>query len=382
MPKRAPFVHKLLNRLDKIDRQSIQNYVQSLDEENRRYDEVLNHLQVGVLLLDPQGRIHFINRQASFLLSISSRLTERSHISKIQDRELMQLLSARTQNLKEKISADLKILSPREINLRVVLIPLESDSQILALLIPRETVSKEADNKWASIEALVSLAAGIAHEIGNPLNSIGIYLQLLKKEVRSLPEAQRKKIEKNLDVLNTETSRLDKIVKNFLKATRKPPLRFKLENLNKVVDAAVSFLEPELKQKKIRLHVELDAGLPPFLMDHERLHQAFMNLIKNGMEAMRKGGNLSINLSHQDKVASVSFTDEGNGILEKDLPHIFEAYYTTKEEGSGLGLLTVYNAVREHGGRIEVASKVGKGTTFTLYLPIRLPNLQLPQSLA
>lgn len=95
------------------------------------------------------------------------------------------------------------------------------------------------------------------------------------------------------------------------------------------------------------------------------------------MEAMADGGTIRVRISHKDIAAILRFQDNGRGIPEKDLPHIFEAYYTTKEEGSGLGLMTVYNHIADHGGKIEVASKVGKGTTFTIFLPIRRTKLQL-----
>jgi signal transduction histidine kinase len=114
-------------------------------------------------------------------------------------------------------------------------------------------------------------------------------------------------------------------------------------------------------------------------MDRERLYQVFINLIINGMEAMPKGGNLRVGISHKDKVAVLTFKDEGVGITEENLAHIFEPYFTTKKEGSGLGLMTVLNAISDHGGKIEAFSKPKKGSTFVILLPIRAPKLQLPQ---
>ncbi len=169
-------------------------------------------------------------------------------------------------------------------------------------------------------------------------------------------------------------------MKNFLKATRKPPLRFRNEDLNAILSEALELMAPELEEKKIRVHFQPDPALPPFLMDRSRIYQIFSNLIKNAMEAMPRGGDLWISAAHKENAAIIRFKDTGSGINEKDLPHIFEAYYTTKEEGSGLGLMTVFSAVREHGGRIEVSSKPGKGTTFALLLPIRLAKLQLPMT--
>ena len=383
MPKRVPFALKLLDRLDRVDRDSVQSCVLGLARENAVYEEILQDLKEGVLIVTREGRIRFANRQASTWLGVESFRRDQTFLrDAVHDSGLARFLEKNIDALKERRVDDLEILAPREMHLRIFMTPLESssDEEILITLMPvAEEKNSPFDEKWARVKALVSLAAGIAHEIGNPLNAIGIHLQLLKKELRTLPENKRGTLEKTLDVLNAETSRLDKIIRNFLKATRRPPLRFRSEDLNAVVEECLEFMRPELETSKVRIQVHPDRTLPFFLMDRERLAQAFMNLIKNAMEAMPKGGCLSVRISHQKNVALLHFKDEGSGIPEKDLPHIFEAYFTTKEEGSGLGLVTVFQAVREHGGRIEVSSKVGKGTTFTLLLPVRQPKLQLPE---
>lgn len=375
---RKPFIHKILGRLDKMDRQSVQNCLTDLVHENTAYSEIFDHLGEGVLLAASNGEIFYANRQAS--LWLGTEIEERTPVTEaIQDKDLAQFIAGNLKGLKARSVGDISVLTPREMTLRVVLVPLETGkgSDALVLLSNITEEKNRLDDNMQRIEALASLAAGIAHEIGNPLNSISIHLELLKKDAQSLPDAKRKTVEKTLGVLSSETSRLDRIVRNFLKATRKPPLRFKNEDLNQILEDAVRFMAPELEKNKIKTSLKTDKTLPGFMMDRERLYQAFINLIKNAMEAMRKGGTLTITVSHGGKVAHLSFKDEGGGIHEKDLPHIFDAYYTTKEEGSGLGLMTVYNVVREHGGRIEVASKTGKGSVFTLHLPVRQPKLQL-----
>ena len=228
------------------------------------------------------------------------------------------------------------------------------------------------------MESLVRLASGIAHEIGNPLNAITIHLELLKKRLAGLPDDKRKEIADSLSDIQAETRRLDRIIRNFLKATRKPPLRFRLDDLNEVIADALSFLKPQLDVTKVLVKFSRDKGLPGFLMDRERLYYAFMNLIKNALEAMPQGGSLKITLTHKQHCAIVTLLDTGCGIHEKDLARIFDIYYTTKPEGAGLGLMMVYDAVAEHGGKIEVASKLNRGTTFKVLLPIREPQLQLP----
>ena len=267
--------------------------------------------------------------------------------------------------------------------LRVTIFPQGEDEKkrlvILLLDITSRTEQEFEAAMLSRMESLVRLAGGIAHEIGNPLNAITIHLELLKKRLAGLPDSKRQELADSLSDIQDETKRLDRIIRNFLKATRKPPLRFQLDDLNAVVHDALSFLKPQLDVANVHIKFSNDAGLPAFLMDRERLYYAFMNLIKNALEAMPLGGALKINLSHKQNCAVVTVTDTGCGISEKDLAKIFDIYYTTKLEGAGLGLMMVYDAVAEHGGKIEVASKRNKGTTFKILLPIREPQLQLPQ---
>ena len=383
MSKRAPFAHKLLKHLDRIDRESIEKCVRDLAGENSVYEEIFQSLDEGVILLDAEGAVRSMNRQAGAWLGLDPEAAAGKVLSTaLLESEFAGFLRENFPGAKGRVTADIPLLAPREMQLRVILAPLENleEKRVLILLADMTSRRESAanDERLARIESLVSLTAGIAHEIGNPLNSIAVHLELLKKEVRLLPQPKRGAFEKTLDVLQSETSRLDKIVRNFLRVTRKPPLRFKSENPNAIVEEALEFMGPELQAQKIRIQFRPDRTLPDFLADRERLYQAFINLIKNAMEAMAGGGSLGIHISHRGKIVFLRFRDEGSGIAEEDLPHIFDAYYTTKEGGSGLGLMTVFNAVREHGGRIEVNSRRGKGTTFTLLLPLRQPKLQLP----
>ena len=384
VPPRVPFALKLLKRLDRVDHASVQTYLLDLAGENAIYEEVLHELNEGVLILTEDGRIRFANRPATRWLGLEAIPEDRWHIRHAGfDAPLSRWLLKNLPGLSVKVVEDLEILGPREMRFRVTMSPLENSSRKEVLVLLTDLAvgknSERPQEKLDAIETLIKLAAGIAHEIGNPLNSIAIHLALLKKELKAVAGPKRKTLENTLEVLNSETGRLDKIIRNFLKATRKPPLRFRSEDLNGVVEESLTLMRPELEKNRVRIHFEPDRALPAFMMDRERLLQAFINLIKNAREAMKGGGNLTVRVSHKNHVAFLSFKDDGAGISEQDLPHIFEIYYTTKAEGSGLGLATVFHAVREHGGRIEVTSKPGRGSTFTLLLPIRQPKLQLPE---
>lgn len=155
-------------------------------------------------------------------------------------------------------------------------------------------------------------------------------------------------------------------------------MRFEATRVNELIGKTATLLKPELKARRISLREILDKNIPPFLLDAERMQQVFLNLIKNSIHAMPHKGTLCIRTELKDKLCLIHFQDTGVGIPEEKLPRIFDAYYTTKEEGTGLGLVIVYQIVREHGGRIEVSSKPNVGTTFTLILPLRKEKLGLP----
>lgn len=384
MPKSLPFVHKLVKNLDRIDRDSLERHLRELVDSHKTLENILHEIHEGVLVVHKNGEIHFANSAAQSWLGVNFSPNQKTNIKQIADSRVGEFLERNIPHLAQRLTGDFHILSPREMDVRIFLYPMEDKKEILALVLNLQTEKSKSNRKAAdsSIEGLLSLAAGIAHEIGNPLNSIAIHLALLQKEIKNLPDNKKTNFEKALSVLQTETGRLDRIVRNFLKAARKPPLRFRHENLNQILKAAIEFMSPELSENNVRIQIKTDDTIPPFLMDRERLHQAFINLIKNAMQAMPKGGRLLIRTSLKDKIAAVVLKDEGQGISEKDLPHIFEAYYTTKTEGSGLGLMTVWKTVAEHAGHIEVASQPGSGSTFTLLLPLREPKLQLTLSKA
>jgi signal transduction histidine kinase len=383
MSENLDFVKRLRSRLPQIEKDSL--YLKLLDavREKLLLEEVCQNLEEGIVITDAKGHPLFMNRKAADWLGGARAAAKQPVWDQTQDPSLAAFLKKNLPGAATRTVHDLKILSPREMRLRIAIFPQEeADPNRLVVLLSDITTRTEQEFEAAMLsrmESLVRLAGGIAHEIGNPLNAITIHLELLKKRLAGLPDAKREELADSLSDIQAETKRLDRIIRNFLKATRKPPLRFQLDDLNEVVFDALSFLKPQLDAAKVRIQCSRDKNLPAFLMDRERLYYAFMNLIKNALEAMPQGGSLKITLTHKQHCAIVTITDTGCGIQEKDLSRIFDIYYTTKQEGAGLGLMMVYDAVAEHGGKIDVASKINKGTAFKVLLPIREPQLQLPQ---
>ena len=384
MAPKINFIDKVFARIDRLDRDNIQSYLSGLVQAKKESEEVFDHIGEGILILEEGGVVRSANRNSFLWLGFDRLIKGRSRIEDlIQEPLVKQFVLERLRTPAERASEEFQMLTPREIEVRLHWIPLEGEDEKRVLLrienLTPERSRFDEDARFERVESLIRLAAGVAHEIGNPLNSIQIHIELLKQEVLKLAKTRQKSFDKIIRVIASETKRLDQIVRSFLRATRNPPLRFRLESINEVIEEAIEFLHYELEKKRVRITLSLDKALPQFLMDRNRLHQTFINLIKNGVEAMPKGGELRVSAALKDKLCLIRFQDQGKGIDEKDLPHIFEAYYTTKEEGSGLGLAQVYQAVREHGGRIDVKSERGRGSVFTLVLPVRKERLSLPQ---
>ncbi len=381
------FVEKLLKHLDQVDKEAIQNYLIRLQKEKEISESLLGELPVGILLLDKKNDIIWANNSSRNILG--SRIPEDQKVpidDAINDSGFRLWLQDELDKKDGIYAEEKEILFPQPRYLIVSIRPLELNAEFpassLIVLIDITSIKTRGrqESELQRIAALIKLAKGIAHELGNPLNSIAIHLRLLDRMCETLPAKDKKKFQDTIQVLTDETARLDRIIKNFLKATRQKPPQFKLGHIQDALEESLRFFSPSFKEHKIKLKTDFADDLPEFLFDRDKLYQAFTNIIKNAVEAMPKGGTLTVKSAFRDKICTVLFQDTGNGIPESDLPYLFEEYYSTKEEGSGLGLAIVYNIIREHGGRIEVKSDVGKGTAFIFYLPIRKEKLQLPMS--
>jgi signal transduction histidine kinase len=234
-----------------------------------------------------------------------------------------------------------------------------------------EKRSKEARLRRAeSLASLTTLAAGVAHEIKNPLGSMGIHLQLIQKKIAGKDCIEAKDIDQHLGVINEEVDRLNRIVVDFLFAVK--PMDTVLEDgdVNHVIEELLQFVHPELDQAGVTIDAHLSPVLPLLRIDARYIKQALLNLIKNAVAAMPGGGVLRIESLRSGDEVLVRIADTGTGIPDEIMDKIFEPYFTTKPFGTGLGLTIVFKIVKEHFGDISVNSRVGEGTTVTLALPV------------
>jgi signal transduction histidine kinase len=222
-----------------------------------------------------------------------------------------------------------------------------------------------------SLAALTTLSAGVAHEIKNPLTSIDIHIQLLKREIDRLEGDESKNMRNLLVIVKEEVDRLNSIVQDFLFAVRPMSMNLGRENVNELITNLVQFMKYELEEADIEIALELGKDLPTILIDPKYLKQALLNILKNSIEAIGEGGIITLKTySSNDGDVVIEVVDDGKGIPEEVMGKIFEPYFTTRKFGTGLGLVIVYKIVKEFGGDIKVRSEKGTGTTFTVTLPV------------
>ena len=220
----------------------------------------------------------------------------------------------------------------------------------------------------AKLAALGRLTSGVAHEVRNPLNAMMIHVELLRDRLASTsPDVQQ-----SLDIIGSEVQRLDRVVQGFLRFMRPQELSLKALDLNALLGSVAALLEAEWQARGVHFHWEVDSALPPIRADEELLRQAFLNILQNACQAMPVGGTVSISTAREGReLIRVSIADEGMGIPAENLEKIFKLYFTTKPDGSGIGLSIVYRIIQMHDGTIEARSENRQGTTMVVRLPVR-----------
>ncbi len=399
---KAGFLEKLIERLGRMGPEEVQNYFLRLAQEKGFLETVFNAIQEGIIVTDSNGRITYLNDAACGLFgleaadAIGKQLGER-----IRGLDWESLTKSRG-----PVSHDIEIFYPQNRFINFYVVPLvierrESEAGIADsgrhemasharggagsptpttgaaevghVMILRD-ITKSRRTAQQTIEserlnALTLLAAGVAHEIGNPLNSLHIHLQLMERSVQKLDGDAKGELEQSIDVARSEVNRLDSIVTQFLRAIRPSRPQFRPENLNTIVEEVVRFFTPEIHDRDIVVEQELRSDLPLLQLDRDQMKQAFYNVIKNSLEAMQRHGTLRIQTDMDDTHVLIRFVDTGRGMSAENLSRVFEPYFTTKPSGTGLGLLIVRRIVREHGGELSIESGKGKGLTVTIRLP-------------
>ena len=376
------FLEKLIGRLGRIGPEEVQNYLLRLAQEKGFLETIFNAIQEGIIVTDSNGRVTYLNDAACEIFGLEGE----NAIGKPLEEQVRGLDWKALSQSDTALTRDMEIFYPtnRFINFYVVPLLIErragagapneiSEAVGHAMILRDITQDRRSTQQTIESErlsALTLLAAGVAHEIGNPLNSLHIHLQLMERKVKKLRAAEDKReLQESIEIARAEINRLDSIVTQFLRAIRPSKPHLHPADVNALVEEAVRFFRPEIKDRDIVVETELRSDLPRLELDRDQMKQVFYNAIKNSFEAMKRRGILRIRTDRDETHVTIAFTDTGGGISPENLSRVFEPYFTTKNGGSGLGLLIVRRIVREHGGELAIESTEGQGLTLTIRLP-------------
>ena len=340
----STFYDKVADRIGKLDADGLRRQYKALTDEIGFYESIFNSMDEGIVALDCKGKVKYANATGKELLPLLG----------LDDGANGTVLSGSGVSVKE-----IEITYPEH---RIIEV-----KRIGSVIKLRDVTAKRARDADAvesgRADAVGEMAASMAHEIGNPLNALSLNLQLLK---RKYPE------ETDLETAQRELERLNGIIREFLGAFRPARARLAPGSAADPLKDALAALKNVFEDRRIRVSLDLPSTIPAVAIDRAQMEQVFFNLMKNALEAMKDGGELSIEIVHDDTYVSVMFRDTGAGMSDAALARLFEPYRTTKLKGTGLGLMISKRIVSAHGGEIAVESETGKGTMFA----VRLPRLE------
>jgi len=371
-------LNRVLGRLDQLDSVNLTNLVQRLARERTVFEDIFNTLQEGVLVISPDGEIEYANQSAHRLIGLNADELSGQMLWRLVPGLRPSLESALADGALPVIAREFELTYPEPRTVRLYMVPFQSedaaDGRRYAVILTDVTRDKATTEELIENERTSSirlLAAGVAHELGNPLNSLNIHLQLIERKLKKLRASAKEvaALTDSIRICQDEVSRLDGIINHFLEAIRPQPPDLSELHLLDVLDEVLRFHQGELADRQIKVDVEASPDLPVLMADRNQLKQVFFNVIKNAMEAMAPGGQLNLKTRSDDNAVYLMFGDNGTGIKQEDLLRLFEPYHTTKPGGNGLGLMIVQRIMKDHGGQVGVESKAGVGTVVTLEFP-------------
>ncbi len=375
----SQFVKKASSKIEKLSNEEILRIIETQTSDLKIRNYILDNAMEGCLMLDMSENVIYLNTTLSNLITLYPRNKYLDiNVSKvIVDGDILSFVRKFRKSSQPTMEEFFEVEDPVHGH-RSVSCSATRASDLKAMMFVFRDITffnrfKEEFRKNESLAQMTTMAAGVAHEIKNPLASISIYLQLMDKMMEKNGSMTREEAKKYLDVVSEEVDRINKIAVDFLFAVKPMKVNLAICNINDVVNKTVSVVEAELEQKGIALNLHLAVSLPKVLADCTLIQQSILNLINNAMQAMpedRKDPTITVSTFMEDDMVKICVADNGCGMTEEQMSKIFEPYYTTKSSGTGLGLTVLFKIMKQHEGDVTVHSTPGKGSEFTLQIPV------------
>ena len=375
----SQFVKKASSKIEKLSNEEILRIIETQTNDLKIRNYILDNSIEGSLMLDVSDNVIYLNASLSNLITLYPRkkYTDVNVSKVIADSDMVTFIRKFRKSGKDTMEEYFQVYDPVHGQRSVICIA-SRVSEIKALLFVFRDMTffnrfKEEFRKNESLAQMTTMAAGVAHEIKNPLASISIYLQLMDKMMEKNGSMTREEAKKYLDVVSEEVDRINKIAVDFLFAVKPMKVNLAICNVNDIVKKTVSVVSAELKEKGIAFKQHLAVSLPKVLADSSLIQQSILNLINNAMQAMpedRKDPAITVSTFMENDMVKISVADNGCGMTEEQMSKIFEPYYTTKSSGTGLGLTVLFKIMKQHEGDVTVSSTPGVGSEFTLQIPV------------
>ena len=397
------YVKRVKQKAEKLSKEQVLSLLEAVVDENDSLYSVLESLSTGLLIINDDFHLLRYNTIAESWLPFSERLEDILGSTNpiweyIQDEDiaafLQKCMEKNITNSSEEFSLVTSGGSVRF--LTVTITPLMNEGELNGkMILVRDITEKKSQDillhRMENLANLTNLAAGMAHEIKNPLGAIIIHIQLIQKALEKARENDgvlpaRKFVEDHIDVVNEEIDHLNKLVMDFLLAVRPVKAQLELKEPDKLIENLVSFFKPEFNREGIEVVFKPCESGKRILLDEKLFRDVIMNISQNSLAAIKTkftdkaGGKLTIDSGEKDNKYILKISDNGCGMSDETLAKLFEPYYTTKANGTGLGMTMVYKIIKEFSGDITVDSKEGEGTSFIIAFPIPQKDVKLLSS--
>lgn len=393
------YVKRISQKADKLSKEQILSLLDDMVEENETMNSILESLSTGLLIVNNDFILEQSNTIVESLVDFSVYLDD-SKVSTmpiwefINDEEIAEYLKYCAEKENTNSSEDFStVTSGGTVRfLTVTILPFIHRHELAGriILVRDITEKKNQDvllHRMENLANLTNLAAGMAHEIKNPLGAISIHIQLIQKALKKARENDevlppKKFVEDHIDVVNEEIEHLNKLIMDFLLAVRPVKASLELKNPSLLIKNLIGFFEPEFKAKKIDVDFEPESSGKKVMIDEKLFREIIMNLSQNSLAALTskqnlQNGKFQIICKIENEKYKIIVSDNGCGMSQETVSKIFEPYYTTKANGTGLGMTMVYKIIKEFAGEIFVESMENEGTKITIVLPIPQKNTKL-----
>jgi PAS domain S-box-containing protein len=339
----------------------------------KNLDQVMSGLEDGLMLFNASGRVVLASPSVEKFLGTGAEELRGRRVSDIfpANHPMRQVLRIEGDDIAPVDEAEITLNGaggPDRVGVSAHVIQ-ERGTRMGTLLTLRDVESRAriGDQLQVSerLAALGTVTAGVAHEVKNPLNSMRLWLEVLKSNMPTDHEPQQA-----VRMLDSEIDRLDRAVKTFLNFVKPVEIKLEESDLRPLLEDVLEAVRPSILKAGLNLQADFPARFPPVLMDRQLIHQAVLNLVLNASEFTSPGGRITVSLRRAGDSAVIAVADSGKGISPEDQKKIFQLFFTTRPGGTGIGLANAFRFVQLHNGRIEFESEVGRGTTFRIELPL------------